>query len=40
MSDGRHTVIPRHTGKIIKRKTLKSILDDFGITVEEFYELR
>jgi len=40
VSDGRHTVIPRHAGKIIKRKTLKSILDDLGITVEEFYELK
>ncbi|RJS73288.1 type II toxin-antitoxin system HicA family toxin [Methanophagales archaeon] len=40
VSDGRHTVIPRHAGKIIKRKTLKSIIDDFGITVEEFNELR
>jgi len=40
VSDGRHTVIPRHAGKIIKRKTLKSIIDDFGITAEEFNELR
>jgi predicted RNA binding protein YcfA (HicA-like mRNA interferase family) len=40
VSDGRHTVIPRHAGKIIKRKTLKSIIDDFGITIEEFNELR
>ncbi len=40
VSDGRHTVIPRHAGKIIKRKTLKSIIEDFGITVEEFNELR
>jgi len=40
VSDGQHTVIPRHAGKIIKRKTLKSIIDDFGITVVEFNELR
>ena len=40
VSDGRHTVIPRHAGKIIKRKTLKSIIEDLGITVEEFNELR
>ena len=40
VSDGRHTVIPRHAGKIINRKTLKSIIDDFGITVEVFNELR
>jgi len=39
-SDGRHTVIPRHAGKIIKRKTLKSIINDFGITVEVFNGLR
>jgi len=40
VSDGRHTVIPRHAGKIIKRKTLKCIIEDLGITVEEFNELR
>jgi predicted RNA binding protein YcfA (HicA-like mRNA interferase family) len=40
VSGGRHTVIPRHAGKIIKRKTLKSIIEDLGITVEEFNELR
>ena len=40
LSDGRHTVIPRHAGKIIKRKTLKSIIEDLGITVEVFNELR
>lgn len=40
VSDGRHTVIPRHAGKIIKRKTLTSIIEDLGITVEVFNELR
>jgi predicted RNA binding protein YcfA (HicA-like mRNA interferase family) len=35
-SDGRHTTVSRHRGRIIKRRTLKSILDDIGLTVEEF----
>lgn len=38
-SDMRHTIIPRHRGKIIKRRTLKSILNDIGLTIEEFREL-
>ena len=38
-SDGRHTIVPRHRGKTIKRRTLKSILDDLGLTVEAFREL-
>jgi predicted RNA binding protein YcfA (HicA-like mRNA interferase family) len=29
-------VIPIHKGKDIKKKTLKAIIDDLGITVEEF----
>ncbi|MEK7449566.1 MAG: type II toxin-antitoxin system HicA family toxin [Planctomycetota bacterium] len=37
--DGRHTIIPRHAGKIIKRKTLKSIINDTGLTIEEFRNL-
>ncbi|MEW6481549.1 MAG: type II toxin-antitoxin system HicA family toxin [bacterium] len=35
-TDMRHTIVPRHRGKIIKRRTLKSILDDIGLSVEEF----
>lgn len=37
--DKRRTNVPVHSGKIIKRKTLKSILSDAGITVEEFTDL-
>ena len=36
MQDGRHTIVPRHAGRIIKRRTLKSILDDIGLSVNEF----
>lgn len=39
-SDRRYTTIPRHRGKIIKRKTLKSILTDLKISVDEFNRLR
>jgi predicted RNA binding protein YcfA (HicA-like mRNA interferase family) len=35
-SDGRQTTIPNHGSKFIKRKTLKSILKDCEITIEEF----
>jgi predicted RNA binding protein YcfA (HicA-like mRNA interferase family) len=36
-ADGRWTVIPRHDP--IKQATLKSIIDDAGLTVEKFLEL-
>lgn len=39
VSDGRRTVVPIHAGKIVKRKTFKSILVDSGLTIEEFIEL-
>lgn len=39
ITDGRHTIIPRHSGKILKRKTLKSIINDTALTVEEFQNL-
>ena len=39
-SDKRRTTVPVHSGKIIKRKTLKSILSDAGLTIEEFNSLR
>jgi len=32
-------VIPIHPGKDIKPKTLKGIIDDMGVTMEEFKEL-
>ncbi len=37
--DGRHTAIPRHAGMILKRRTLKAILADAGLTAEEFKRL-
>lgn len=39
-SDGRQTTIPNHSSKSIKRRTLKSILDDFQISAEEFTGLK
>jgi len=39
-SDGRQTTIPNHGSKPLKRKTLKSILKDFGISPEEFSRLK
>ncbi|MBU3965305.1 type II toxin-antitoxin system HicA family toxin [Patescibacteria group bacterium] len=39
-SDGRQTTIFNHSSKPIKRKTLKSILENFSITPEEFSRLR
>lgn len=38
--DKRRTNVPIHSGKIIKRKTLKSIISSAGITIEEFEKLR
>ena len=35
-SDGHQTTIPNHGSKPLKRKTLKSILKDFGIAPKEF----
>lgn len=32
-------VIPIHPGKDIKPKTLKGIIDDMGVTIDEFKEL-
>ena len=39
-SDGQQTTIPKHGSKVIKRKTMKSILKDFGITVDDFSRLK
>ncbi len=39
-SDRKRTNVPIHSGKIIKRKTLKSILSDVGLTIKEFNKLR
>lgn len=38
--DKRRVNVPIHSGKIIKRKTLKSIILSAGLTIEEFEELR
>lgn len=37
--DKARAVIPMHTVKDIKPKTLEGILDDMGITTEEFQKL-
>lgn len=38
-SDRRRVVIPFHSGKDLKHKTLRGIVKDMGLTVEEFREL-
>lgn len=35
-SDSKVAVIPKHLGKIIKRKTLKDIIKATGLSVNEF----
>lgn len=37
--DGRIAMVPRHPGKIIKRKTLKDIIEATGLSIKEFTEL-
>ncbi|MGR3177690.1 MAG: type II toxin-antitoxin system HicA family toxin [Candidatus Anammoxibacter sp.] len=39
-SDKRRTNVPIHSGKILKRKTLKAILNDADLTVDDFRNLR
>ena len=39
-SDKKRVNVPVHSGKAIKRRTLKSILDCAGLTVSEFEELK
>jgi predicted RNA binding protein YcfA (HicA-like mRNA interferase family) len=39
-SDRRQTVISVHGNLILKRKTLKSILNGAGLTIQEFEQLR
>lgn len=39
-SDHRQTVVPVHGNLILKRKTLKSILNGAGLTIQEFQRLR
>ncbi|MCE5324107.1 type II toxin-antitoxin system HicA family toxin [bacterium] len=38
-SDKRRVVIPDHAGKILKRKTLTGIIQDMGLTVDDFIAL-
>jgi len=38
--DGRWTTVPIHPGKDVAKGTLRKILKDAGITVEEFENLR
>jgi predicted RNA binding protein YcfA (HicA-like mRNA interferase family) len=37
--DGRWTMVPRHAGKTISRRTMKAILDDIGTRAEDFLAL-
>jgi len=39
-NDGRQTTLPNHGNKAIKRRTLKAILDDLQISVDEYRELK
>jgi len=38
-SDGRRTTIPFHPSREIRRGTLKAIIDDLEMSVEEFIKL-
>ncbi|MBI4826539.1 MAG: type II toxin-antitoxin system HicA family toxin [Nitrospirae bacterium] len=38
-NEGKRTTIPYHSGKIIHPKTLKSILREANLTIEEFNDL-
>ena len=38
-NDGKRLVIPMHVGKIIKPKTLQGMLNDIGLSVDEFRNL-
>ncbi len=37
--DGARIVVPMHAGRTIKSKTLAAILDDMGVTAQEFRDL-
>jgi predicted RNA binding protein YcfA (HicA-like mRNA interferase family) len=39
-ADKKRTVVPIHKGKILKRRTFKSILSDISLSVEEFSKLK
>jgi predicted RNA binding protein YcfA (HicA-like mRNA interferase family) len=38
-SDNKRVVVPFHSGRIIHRKTLKSILNDADISLDRFREM-
>jgi len=38
-AQGRRVTIPFHAGKILHPKVLKNILDDAGLTIEQFLAL-
>lgn len=38
-SDGRWTIVSIHPGRTIRRGTLRKIIRDAGLTVEEFIEM-
>ncbi len=38
-SDGARVVIPVHAGRDLKPKTLAGIIEDLGLTVEQFREM-
>jgi predicted RNA binding protein YcfA (HicA-like mRNA interferase family) len=38
--DGRWVTVPLHPGKYVAKGTLRKIIKDLGITVEEFESLR
>lgn len=38
-SDGRRITVPIHSGKDIKKKTLRGIINDLNISVEEFVKI-
>ena len=37
--DGKIAIVPRHPGKIIKRKTLKDIIEATCLSIKEFSKL-
>ena len=39
LGDHRRVVIPMHAGRGLKPKTLRGIIEDLGITVEEFHRM-
>jgi predicted RNA binding protein YcfA (HicA-like mRNA interferase family) len=38
-SDGARVVIPMHAGRELKRKTLRGIIEDLRLSVEEFRDM-